>query len=67
MRQLETIGSPQTHRQVLACLAPWMDNLSFAARWEGNFQASCSYHLHQTYHWHQTSRAMEGRRLQQAW
>ena len=26
---------PQAHRQALACLAPWMDNLSFAARWEG--------------------------------
>ena len=35
MRQLEAPGSPQAHRQALACLAPWMDNLSFAARWEG--------------------------------
>ncbi len=38
MRQLEASGAPQTHRQVLACLAPWMHNLSFAARWEGALQ-----------------------------
>ena len=39
-RQLEAPGAPQAHRQALACLAPWMHNLSFAARWEG---AACSH------------------------
>ena len=34
-RQLEAPGAPQAHRQALACIAPWMQNLSFAARWEG--------------------------------
>ncbi len=37
-RQLEvggSPGSPQLQHQVLSCLAPWMQNLSFAARWEG--------------------------------
>ncbi|CAL8468215.1 g7754 [Coccomyxa elongata] len=39
-RQLEgagSPGSPQAQHQVLSCLAPWMQNLSFAARWEGNW------------------------------
>ncbi|EIE19264.1 hypothetical protein COCSUDRAFT_48883 [Coccomyxa subellipsoidea C-169] len=39
-RQLEvggSPGSPQLQHQVLSCLAPWMQNLSFAARWEGNW------------------------------
>lgn len=40
VRQLEAAGAPQTHRQVLACLAPWMHNLSFAARWEGDILSS---------------------------
>ena len=40
LRQLEAAGAPQTHRQVLACLAPWMHNLSFAARWEGGILSS---------------------------
>lgn len=46
MRQLEASGAPQTHRQVLACLAPWMHNLSFAARWEGALRgaALCPAH-----------------------
>lgn len=37
-RQLEgsgSPGSPQLQHQVLSVLAPWMQNLSFAARWEG--------------------------------
>lgn len=34
-RQLDGSGSPQLQHQVLTCLAPWMQNLSFAARWEG--------------------------------
>ena len=33
-RQLDTVGKA-AHHQVLTCLPPWMDNLSFAARWEG--------------------------------
>ena len=50
MRQLETSGTPQTHRQVLACLAPWMHNLSFAARWEGGRQNTAACHMHQVAH-----------------
>ena len=34
-RQLEPGGSTELQHQVLSCLAPWMQNLSFAARWEG--------------------------------
>lgn len=45
MRQLEAPGAPQAHRQVLACLAPWMHNLSFAARWEGDAPLQCSFSL----------------------
>ena len=33
-RQLQASAAVQQHA-VLAALAPWMDNLSFAARWEG--------------------------------
>ena len=33
-RQLDAVGKA-AHHQVLTCLPPWMDNLSFAARWEG--------------------------------
>ena len=34
-RQQDAVGKA-AHHQVLTCLPPWMDNLSFAARWEGN-------------------------------
>ena len=33
-RQQDAVGKA-AHHQVLTCLPPWMDNLSFAARWEG--------------------------------
>lgn len=33
-RQVDAVGKA-AHPQVLTCLPPWMDNLSFAARWEG--------------------------------
>lgn len=33
-RQLQASAAVHQHA-VLAALAPWMDNLSFAARWEG--------------------------------
>lgn len=33
-RQQDGVGKA-AHHQVLTCLPPWMDNLSFAARWEG--------------------------------
>ena len=31
---MDAVGKA-AHHQVLTCLPPWMDNLSFAARWEG--------------------------------
>ena len=38
-RQLDARGAEAgaglSQQQVLTCLAPWMQNLSFAARWEG--------------------------------
>ncbi len=34
-RQQDAVGRA-AHHQVLTCLPPWMENLSFAARWEGN-------------------------------
>lgn len=34
-RQQDAVGKA-AHHQVLTCLPPWMDNLSFAARWEGS-------------------------------
>ena len=34
-RQQDAAGRA-AHHQVLTCLPPWMENLSFAARWEGN-------------------------------
>ena len=45
-RQLQA-GAGVQHLAVLAALAPWMENLSFAARWEGaplpvNLGALCS-------------------------
>lgn len=39
-RQLESGGSTELQHQVLSCLAPWMQNLSFAARWEGAYPGS---------------------------
>ena len=33
-RQLDS-GGRAAQPQVLTCLPPWLDNLSFAARWEG--------------------------------
>ncbi|KAL0053523.1 hypothetical protein WJX82_006983 [Trebouxia sp. C0006] len=35
-RQQDAVGRA-AHHQVLTCLPPWMENLSFAARWEGNW------------------------------
>lgn len=35
-RQLDS-GGRAAQPQVLTCLPPWLDNLSFAARWEGNW------------------------------
>ena len=36
-RQLDTQGAAAALQQhaMLACLVPWMENVSFAARWEG--------------------------------
>jgi len=35
-RQLDAQGTTAIQQHaMLACLAPWMENLSFAARWEG--------------------------------
>ena len=48
-RQLEAPGAPQAHRQALACLAPWMQNLSFAARWEGGHAQTCLCAATQTF------------------
>lgn len=35
MRRQQDGGGKAAHHHVLTCLPPWMDNLSFAARWEG--------------------------------
>ncbi|KAL3146697.1 hypothetical protein ABBQ32_000921 [Trebouxia sp. C0010 RCD-2024] len=37
MRRQQDGGGKAAHHHVLTCLPPWMDNLSFAARWEGNW------------------------------
>lgn len=37
-RQLDAQSAAALHQQhaMLACLVPWMENISFAARWEGD-------------------------------
>lgn len=47
-RQLESVGEA-AHHQVLTCLPPWLDNLSFAARWEGTHVCACT-HIHMCSH-----------------
>eukprot|EP00891_Asterochloris_glomerata_P001080 jgi/Astpho2/1080/fgenesh1_pg.00017_%23_19_t len=43
-RQLHSQGRSAQH-QVLTCLAPWCENLSFAAQWQGNQQTLDSLYL----------------------
>ena len=39
-RQLDAQSTTAIQQHaMLACLAPWMENLSFAARWEGTLAA----------------------------
>ena len=53
-RQLDGVGEA-AHHQVLTCLPPWMENLSFAARWEGAPLPTCCLTLPVNVHTQQVS------------